>query len=160
MYEEGFSSDMLLAMALAKAEDREIELLSTSRDHLVTYGGGDLLGKQLWQGNDRNKNQQDTAKQTPHAAKREILLFFHNYLLLSIRRMCGFFWRKAAEADMFSGMGKGSAIYYYSKSCHFKFDVDDLFYYSNHKIMKRGSHLFVWVREARYKGVPSFFLLK
>ena len=33
--------------------------------------------------------------------------------------------------------------YYYSKSCHFKFDVDDLFYYSNHKIMKRGSHLFV-----------------
>lgn len=33
--------------------------------------------------------------------------------------------------------------YYYSKSCHFKFDVDDLFYYSHHKIMKRGSHLFV-----------------
>ena len=24
-----------------------------------------------------------------------------------------------------------------------KFDVDDLFYYSNHKIMKRGGHLFV-----------------
>lgn len=33
--------------------------------------------------------------------------------------------------------------YYYSKTCHFKFDVDDLFYYSHHKIMKRGSHLFV-----------------
>lgn len=33
--------------------------------------------------------------------------------------------------------------YYYSQTCHFKFDVDDLFYYSNHKIMKRGSHLFV-----------------
>lgn len=33
--------------------------------------------------------------------------------------------------------------YYYDKSCHFKFDVDDLFYYSHHKIMKRGSHLFV-----------------
>lgn len=33
--------------------------------------------------------------------------------------------------------------YYYSKTCRFKFDVDDLFYYSNHKIMKRGNHLFV-----------------
>lgn len=33
--------------------------------------------------------------------------------------------------------------YYYSKSCRFKFDVDDLFYYSHHKIMKRGGHLFV-----------------
>lgn len=33
--------------------------------------------------------------------------------------------------------------YYYSQTCHFKFDVDDLFYYSHHKIMKRGSHLFV-----------------
>ena len=33
--------------------------------------------------------------------------------------------------------------YYYSKNCRFKFDVDDLFYYSNHKIMKRGGHLFV-----------------
>lgn len=33
--------------------------------------------------------------------------------------------------------------YYYSKEYHFKFDVDDLFYYSNHKIMKRGNHLFV-----------------
>jgi len=33
--------------------------------------------------------------------------------------------------------------YYYTQSCRFKFDVDDLFYYSNHKIMKRGNHLFV-----------------
>lgn len=33
--------------------------------------------------------------------------------------------------------------YYYNKTCRFKFDVDDLFYYSNHKIMKRGGHLFV-----------------
>lgn len=33
--------------------------------------------------------------------------------------------------------------YYYNQNCRFKFDVDDLFYYSNHKIMKRGNHLFV-----------------
>lgn len=33
--------------------------------------------------------------------------------------------------------------YYYSQTCRYRFDVDDLFYYSNHKIMKRGNHLFV-----------------
>lgn len=33
--------------------------------------------------------------------------------------------------------------YYYSQTIRYKFDVDDLFYYSNHKIMKRGNHLFV-----------------
>ena len=39
MYGEGFSTDKLLAMALAKAKDSELQLLSTSKDHLVTYGG-------------------------------------------------------------------------------------------------------------------------
>lgn len=34
-------------------------------------------------------------------------------------------------------------IYYISISELLKFDVDDLFYYSKHKIMKRGGHLFV-----------------
>lgn len=34
-------------------------------------------------------------------------------------------------------------IYYYNKKILLKFDVDDLFYYANHKIMKRGGHLFV-----------------
>ena len=38
---------------------------------------------------------------------------------------------------------KNFFTYYYSKEFHFKFDVDDLFYYSNHKIMKRGNHLYV-----------------
>ena len=33
--------------------------------------------------------------------------------------------------------------YYLSKDEILKFDIDDLFYYSSHKIMKRGSHLFV-----------------
>jgi len=32
---------------------------------------------------------------------------------------------------------------YYINSLALKFDVDDLFYYANHKIMKRGEHLFV-----------------
>lgn len=33
--------------------------------------------------------------------------------------------------------------YYYSQTVVLKFDVDDLFYYSFHKIMKRGNHFFV-----------------
>lgn len=33
--------------------------------------------------------------------------------------------------------------YYLSKNEELKFSIDDLFYYSSHKIMKRGGHLFV-----------------
>lgn len=33
--------------------------------------------------------------------------------------------------------------YYLSPAVVLKFDIDDLFYYSSHKIMKRGTHLFV-----------------
>lgn len=33
--------------------------------------------------------------------------------------------------------------YYYNRDTIFTFDIDDLFYYANHKIMKRGRHLFV-----------------
>ncbi len=34
-------------------------------------------------------------------------------------------------------------LYYLSPTKILKFDIDDLFYYSSHKIMQRGSHLFV-----------------
>ncbi|HEX3023492.1 MAG TPA: hypothetical protein VHP81_14025 [Lachnospiraceae bacterium] len=34
-------------------------------------------------------------------------------------------------------------VYYLDEHTQLKFDVDDLFYYSTHKIMKRGGHLFV-----------------
>lgn len=33
--------------------------------------------------------------------------------------------------------------YYLSEKEEYKFDIDDLFYYSSHKIIKRGGHLFV-----------------
>ena len=33
--------------------------------------------------------------------------------------------------------------YYIDREWPYKFDADDLFYYSNHKIMRRGGHLFV-----------------
>lgn len=34
-------------------------------------------------------------------------------------------------------------IYFLNRHTELKFDVDDLFYYSHHKILKRGGHLFV-----------------
>lgn len=34
-------------------------------------------------------------------------------------------------------------LYYINKKINFKFDVDDLFYYAHHKIMKRGGYLYV-----------------
>lgn len=34
-------------------------------------------------------------------------------------------------------------LYYLNQDTYYKFDVDDLFFYANHKIMKRGGHLFV-----------------
>ena len=33
--------------------------------------------------------------------------------------------------------------YYFTKELYYKFDIDDLFYYAGHKIVKRGNHLFV-----------------
>ena len=33
--------------------------------------------------------------------------------------------------------------YYFSPSIMYRFDIEDLFYYSTHKIMRRGAHLFV-----------------
>lgn len=34
-------------------------------------------------------------------------------------------------------------LYYYDKDTQYKFDVDDLFFYSKHTLQKRGGHLFV-----------------
>lgn len=34
-------------------------------------------------------------------------------------------------------------FYYYTQDIIYTFDIDDLFYYAHHKIMKRGNHLFV-----------------
>ncbi|MDF2514211.1 MAG: hypothetical protein K0S04_4077 [Herbinix sp.] len=34
-------------------------------------------------------------------------------------------------------------LYYMSPDTFYKFDVDDLFFYANHKLIKRGGHLFV-----------------
>lgn len=34
-------------------------------------------------------------------------------------------------------------LYYFDKKTFYRFDIDDLFYYAEHKISKRGGHLFV-----------------
>lgn len=38
---------------------------------------------------------------------------------------------------------KGFFLYYYTQDIVYTFDIDDLFYYASHKLMKRGGHLFV-----------------
>lgn len=40
-------------------------------------------------------------------------------------------------------MMKRYFLYYYDQNTVFTFDIDDLFFYASHKIMKRGRHLFV-----------------
>lgn len=40
-------------------------------------------------------------------------------------------------------MGQKLFYYYFTPSHSLKFDLDDLFYYSSHKIMRRGGHYFV-----------------
>lgn len=52
-------------------------------------------------------------------------------------------------------------LYYFSPGVVYRFDIDDLFYYSSHKIMKRGKHLFVSDYGSQYNilsryGIPSF----
>ena len=55
-------------------------------------------------------------------------------------------------------------LYYIDRLTCLKFDVDDLFYYANHKIMKRGGHYFVsdygmQVNIASRYGIKNFAVL-
>ena len=47
-------------------------------------------------------------------------------------------------------------LYYLSPDDVLKFDIEDLFYYSSHKIMKRGSHLFVADYGSQLSGIKSY----
>ncbi|MDR1700337.1 MAG: hypothetical protein LBR68_04020 [Lachnoclostridium sp.] len=56
---------------------------------------------------------------------------------------------------------KNYFIYYLTRDCSYIFDVDDLFYYSTHSIMRRGGHLFVADYGAQYNilsryGIKNF----
>lgn len=65
------------------------------------------------------------------------VLSFEKWVVLHNFRDSGFYFKTPIYLQ------KKYFLYYYSETYVYKFDVDDLFYYSNHKIMKRGGHLFV-----------------
>ena len=49
--------------------------------------------------------------------------------------------------------------YWYSIDFIYKFDIDDLFYFSGHKLQKRGGHLFVADYGSQISGIRSYAVL-
>lgn len=68
---------------------------------------------------------------------REHLLTFDKWVVLINFRDNGLYFKNPIY------LKNRYFLYYLNHKEILKFDVDDLFYYSNHKIMKRGNHLFV-----------------
>lgn len=64
-------------------------------------------------------------------------LIFEKYVVLINLRDNGIYFSTPIYLE------KRGFLYYYSPEDIYKFDLDDLFYFSSHKIMKRGNHLFV-----------------
>ncbi len=69
--------------------------------------------------------------------KKDMALSFDKYVSLINYRDKGMYISNPIYLE------KKYFLYYLSPSQVLKFDIDDLFYYSSHKIMQRGSHLFV-----------------
>ncbi|WMJ89822.1 hypothetical protein [Anaerocolumna sp. MB42-C2] len=65
------------------------------------------------------------------------ILSFDKWVVLINYRDNGIYFRNPIY------LKKNYFIYYINKKILLKFDIDDLFYYAHHKIMKRGGHLFV-----------------
>lgn len=74
---------------------------------------------------------------TPEAYEEESALPFEKWVCLANFRDNGLYFGNPIY------MGKRMFFYYLSPSRVLKFDPDDLFYYSSHKIMCRGNHYFV-----------------
>lgn len=74
---------------------------------------------------------------TPETYQEESALPFEKWVCLSNFRDNGLYFCNPIY------MGKKMFYYYLSPSLVLKFDPDDLFYYSSHKIMQRGCHYFV-----------------
>ena len=74
---------------------------------------------------------------TPEHYTSDCLLHFEKWVCLANYRDNGFYF----GTPIF--MGKNMFFYYLSPTRVLKFDLDDLFYYSSHKIMCRGNHYFV-----------------
>ena len=65
------------------------------------------------------------------------ILSFHKWVVLINFRDSGLYFKNPIY------LRDRYFLYYLNHNYVLKFDVDDLFYYSNHKIMQRGNHLFV-----------------
>ncbi len=76
-------------------------------------------------------------KNTIHNFQKDMVLPFEKYVSLINFRDKGMYISNPIYLE------KRFFIYYLSPDHTLKFDIDDLFYYSSHKIMQRGSHLFV-----------------
>ncbi len=64
-------------------------------------------------------------------------LLFEKYVILCNLRDNGIYFATPIYLE------KKYILYYFSPQFVYKFDRDDLFYFSSHKLMKRGNHLFV-----------------
>lgn len=77
-------------------------------------------------------------KQTkPYDYPKNCILSFHKWVVLHNFRDHKLYFKNPIY------LKKNYFIYYLDKDTPLKFDVDDLFYYAHHKIMRRGGHLFV-----------------
>lgn len=74
---------------------------------------------------------------TVSSYKKDMSLPFEKYVSLINYRDKGMYISNPIYLE------KKYFLYYLSPEIAYKFDIEDLFYYSSHKIMKRGSHLFV-----------------
>lgn len=74
---------------------------------------------------------------TPETYREESMLPFEKWVCLANFRDNGLYFGNPIY------IGKRMFYYYLSPSRVLKFDPDDLFYYSSHKIMCRGNHYFV-----------------
>ena len=65
------------------------------------------------------------------------ILSFHKWIVLHNFRDHKIYFKNPIY------LKKNYFLYFLDKNTSLKFDVDDLFYYAHHKIMRRGGHLFV-----------------
>lgn len=68
---------------------------------------------------------------------KNCILSFHKWVVLHNFRDHKLYFKNPIY------LRKNYFLYYLDKDTPLKFDVDDLFYYAHHKIMRRGGHLFV-----------------
>lgn len=79
----------------------------------------------------------DASKWIIEGYPNSCILSFHKWVVLINFRDNGIYFKNPIY------LHKRYFFYYIDRRTCLKFDVDDLFYYAHHKILKRGGHLFV-----------------